>query len=251
MLIAIYQPGIRDVPGNFRGDWRYRAIIRWAKNHSVTCPPESALALAETSMTVTANLPELALRSHRADWDRARWEQLPDDGNRYEIIDGVLYMTTAPSAFHQWIVRQIARALFSQIDDPGIGTTLWSPIGVFMPGCDPVQPDLLVVRTAELGIIRDRRIYGVPALLIEILSPSNAEQDLEIKRDVYARAEVSEYWIVRPAERDVLVLSQPDPALGIYARVESVAPNGELISPTLPFRAAVASFFAGAPDTSL
>jgi Uma2 family endonuclease len=202
-------------------------------------------------MTVTADLPELALRSHRADWDRARWERLPDDGNRYEIIDGVLYMTTAPSAFHQWIVRQIARALFSQIDDLGIGTTLWAPIGVFMPGCDPVQPDLLVVRTEDLSIIRDRRIYGVPALLIEILSPSNPEQDLELKRDAYARAGVSEYWIVRPAERDALVLSYPDAGLGIYTRVDTVASNDELISPTLPFRAPVAGFFAGAPDTSL
>jgi Uma2 family endonuclease len=202
-------------------------------------------------MTITAELPELALRSHRADWDRVRWEQLPEDGNRYEIIAGVLYMTTAPSAFHQWIVRQIARALFSQIDDPGIGTTLWAPIGVFMPGCDPVQPDLLVVRTEELNIIHDRRIYGVPSLLIEILSPSNPEQDLELKRDAYARAGVPEYWIIRPAERDALVLSYPDAGLGIYTRVDTVVSNGDLVSPTLPFRVSVASFFAGAPDTSL
>ena len=54
-----------------------------------------------------------------------------------------------------------------------------------MPGCDPVQPDLLVVWTEDLSIIRDRRIYGVPALLIEILSPSNPEQDLVLKRDWY------------------------------------------------------------------
>jgi hypothetical protein len=90
-------------------------------------------------MTVTTTMPELVLRSPEADWDRARWETLPDDGNRYEVIDGVLYMTTAPSTFHQWIIRQIVRVLFRQIDDVGIGVTIWSPIGVFMPGCDPVQ----------------------------------------------------------------------------------------------------------------
>jgi Uma2 family endonuclease len=200
---------------------------------------------------VTDTIPELALRSLRADWNRARWEQLPADGNRYEVIDGVLYMTTAPSPFHQWIIRQIVRALFQQIDDTNIGTTLWSPIGVFMPGCDPVQPDILVIRNANLGIVNDRRVNGVPALLVEVLSPSNPEQDLEVKRDAYARAGVPEYWIVRPAERDALVYSQPDATQGSYALVEQATPDGELVSATLPFRAPVASFFAGAPDTTL
>lgn len=120
-----------------------------------------------------------------------------------------------------------------------------------MPGCDPVQPDLLVVRQEELGIFRDRRIYGVPALLIEVLSPSNPEQDMEVKRDAYARAGVPEYWVVRPAERDMLVCSQPDTRLGVYTRVDSIPPGGEVVSPTLPFRASIASFFANAPDTTL
>lgn len=102
-------------------------------------------------MTLMVNSPELILRSPRANWNRARWEQLPADGNCYEVIDGVLYLTTAPSAFHQWIIRQIFLTLHAQVDIPGIGTTLWSPIGVFMPGCDPVQPDLFVVRSEDRG----------------------------------------------------------------------------------------------------
>lgn len=202
-------------------------------------------------MTIIVNPPELTLRSPRANWDRARWEQLPADGNRYEVIDGVLYMTTAPSAFHQWIIRQIFLVLHEQLDTPGVGTTLWSPIGVLMPGCDPVQPDLFVVRSEDLGMFHDRRVFGVPALLIEVLSPSNPEQDLEVKRDAYARAGVPEYWVVRPAERDVLLFSQPDTQLGVYTRIDPVAPEGELASPTLPVRVAVARFFAGAPDTTL
>ncbi len=202
-------------------------------------------------MTIIVNPPELTLRSPRANWDRARWEQLPADGNRYEVIDGVLYMTTAPSAFHQWIIRQIFLVLHEQLDTPGVGTTLWSPIGVLMPGCDLVQPDLFVVRSEDLGMFHDRRVFGVPALLIEVLSPSNPEQDLEVKRDAYARAGVPEYWVVRPAERDVLLFSQPDTQLGVYTRIDPVAPEGELASPTLPVRVAVARFFAGAPDTTL
>jgi Uma2 family endonuclease len=202
-------------------------------------------------MTVTDNLPELALRSSVADWNRERWEQLPDDGNRYEVIDGVLYMTTAPSYFHQWIIRQIVRHLFRQIDEPDVGVTTWAPIGLFMPGCDPVQPDIVVIRADELDIIHDRRIFGIPALLIEVLSPTNPEADLRIKRGAYARAKVPEYWIVRPATRDALVCTQPDATMGDYAQVQHVAPDDQLISPTLPFRAPVADFFAGAPDTTL
>lgn len=191
------------------------------------------------------------MRSLDATWNRARWEELPDDGNRYEVIEGVLYVSTAPSFFHQWIVRQLARTLFTQIDDAGVGITVWSPIGVFMPGCDPVQPDLLVIRQADLGMIHDRRVFGVPALLVEVLSPGNASVDTETKRKAYARAGLAEYWIIRPAERDVLLYTEPDAALGDYARNEHVRQGAELASPTLPIQVAVASLFADAPDTTV
>ncbi len=202
-------------------------------------------------MTVITDLPELTLRSCDAIWDRAKWELLPDDGNRYEIIDGVLYMTTAPSAFHQWIIRQIFLALYQSIDSVGVGVTLWSPIGLFMPGCEPVQPDLIVIRSTDISIIHDRRIFGVPALIIEVLSPSNADKDTDTKRKAYARAGLPEYWIVRPSSRDVLVCTGPDAALGDYTQSQLVAPDAELVSPTLPLRVAVDTFFAGAPDTTV
>ena len=194
---------------------------------------------------------DVAFRSLGSGWDRARWAELPADGNRYEVINGVLYMSTAPSFFHQWIVRQIVRVLFQQIDDTGIGITTWAPIGVLMPGCDPVQPDIVVVRTDDIDIIHDRRIEGVPALLVEVLSPLNAQLDTRIKREAYARAGVPEYWIVRPAQRDVLVCSQPDSELGDFLQVDHIAADAELVSPTLPVRTKIDSFFAGAPDTTL
>ena len=74
-------------------------------------------------MTSSPTMPDVILRSPDATWNRARWEELAADGRRYEVIDGVLYMTTAPSSFHQWIIRQIVRTLFEQIDDRGIGVT--------------------------------------------------------------------------------------------------------------------------------
>ena len=193
------------------------------------------------------SLPELALRSYSGAWNRAHWEQLPADGNIYEVIDGELYMTTAPSPFHQQIIRQLARVLLAAIDDRGVGETLWSPIGVFMPGCDPVQPDLLVVQAADRAIIQDWGIEGVPSLMIEVLSPSNPTSDTQIKRGAYARAGVPEYWIVRPTTRDILVGSQPDTAMGDYTQSVLVDYDAILVSPTLPIQTPVAVCFPPDP----
>ena len=192
---------------------------------------------------------DLALRSYEGHWNRVRWEQLPDDGNRYEVIDGVLYMTTAPSSSHQRIILRVVRYLLQQIDDLDIGETLCSPIGVFMPGCDPVQPDILVVKKDDRDIIHERGVFGVPTLMVEVLSPSNASADTRIKRSAYARAGVPEYWIVRPTSRDVVVCSQPDTTLGDYLDSQLAASDATLVSPTLPVRALVSNFFVGVPES--
>jgi len=194
---------------------------------------------------------DAVLRSTDANWTRCDWEELPDDGKRYEIIDGVLYASTAPSLFHQWIGQEVNAALREQLVLPGIVFVFAAPVGLFMPGCDPVQPDIVVVLQADRDILRDRRIFGVPALIAEILSPSNPEQDLQVKLAAYARAGLPEYWVFRPAERDALVHSQPEPGSGRYLQVTHVPPDGTLASPTLSFQAAIAAFFAGAPDTTL
>lgn len=194
--------------------------------------------------------PDLALHSSDDTWTLERWETLPDGGNRYEVINGVLYLSTAPPFFHQWIVAEAVAALRAQLFLPGIAFVVIGPLGVIMPGCAPVQPDIVVILQVDRQIISGR-IYGVPALLVEVLSPSNADYDLTTKHDIYARAGVPEYWVFRPEQRDVIVHSEPDPATGHYLQVRRIAPDGELVAATLPFRAPVASFFAGAPDTTL
>lgn len=194
---------------------------------------------------------DLVLRSYDEAWTYERWLTLPDDGNRYEIIDGVLYMTTAPRFFHQWIIRQICLLLIEQIDHQGLGFTAWSPIGLLRPGCDPVQPDILVIHAKDRDMIYAGRIHGVPALIVEVLSSGNTATDLHIKRSAYARAGVPEYWIVRPVERDVIQLTQADLVQGSYLKETIVSGNTELVAITLPFRANVAEFFAGSPDETV
>src|SRR5206468_1285228 len=104
-------------------------------------------------------------------WTYADWEELPDNGNRYGIIDGVLYMTTAPSSFHQWIVNRLERHITIPVEDQGVAFAFTAPIGVIMPGCDPVQPDFVVVLASRASIFREGRIRGMPDPIVEILSP--------------------------------------------------------------------------------
>src|SRR3954452_2407407 len=94
----------------------------------------------ETPMALTLLPREVTLRSTDANWTRELWEQLPDDGNRYEIIDGVLYVSTAPSVFHQWVVQELFAELRQQLVVTGIGLAFVAPIGLFMLGAEPVQP---------------------------------------------------------------------------------------------------------------
>src|SRR4051794_22499872 len=139
-------------------------------------------------MTVTS--PELVLRSLDATWNYARWEQLLDDGNRYEVIDGVLYMTTAPSNYHQWITIQLVDLVGLPARQKGLAYVFTAPIGVLIPGCDPAQPDFLLVLRENAAIIRDGRIRGAPDLIAEILSRTNPELDTDTKRRSYARGGV-------------------------------------------------------------
>jgi Uma2 family endonuclease len=120
-----------------------------------------------------------------------------------------------------------------------------------MPGCDPVQPDVLVIRAGNTHVFQEGRIVGIPALLIEVQSPSNPNYDSRIKLEAYAKAGVPEYWIGRPAMRDVLVNARPDSARGAYVEASVAGPEGEFISPTLPIRFRVSTLLAGAPDTTL
>jgi Uma2 family endonuclease len=183
-------------------------------------------------------------------WTYADWEELPDDGNRYEIIDGVLYMTTAPSSFHQWIVNRLVRHIAIPAEDQGVAFAFTAPIGVIMPGCDPVQPDFVVVLASRTSIFREGRIRGVPDLIVEILSPSNKAYDQEVKLDAYARAGVPEHAIIDPSARTLshyrLKVSGRYASPCVYGEAEVASFDG---LPTISVP--VGDLFAGAPDTTL
>jgi len=183
-------------------------------------------------------------------WTYADWERLPDDNNQYEIIDGVLYMSTAPSYFHQYIILNLVQYVGIPAKTAGLALPAFAPIGVLMPGCDPVQPDFLIVLSSRASIIHDRRVWGAPDLIVEILSRGNAPYDREVKLAAYARAGVPEYAIVDPRAR-TLSHYQLD-AQGAYGPPRVYAAADAMSFACLPtITLTVGDLFAGAPDTTL
>lgn len=130
--------------------------------------------------------------------------RLPE-GTRAELIEGEIYMSPSPKEKHQRLVLNLASALKAFAEARGLGRIYVSPFDVHLPSGDIVQPDVIFVSRSRLDIIRDW-IRGVPDLLIEAVSPDNPERDRAVKRDLYARNGVPEYWIVDPEERSVEIL---------------------------------------------
>ena len=161
-------------------------------------------------------------------WTAARVRELPDDGKRYEVVDGELLVTPAPNFDHQQAVGALFIALHTYLSHAVIGTTVVSPADIEFDPRTLVQPDVFVVPLE--GGRRPRRWTDIRGLLlaIEVLSPSTARADRTVKRRRYQRARVPEYWIVdldarlverwRPNDERPEVLTerlswQPDPSL--------------------------------------
>ena len=123
---------------------------------------------------------------------------LPDDGKRFEIIEGDVSMTPAPSPRHQAVQLRLGSLLLAYLDKHPLGTVFISPIDVVLSMVDIVQPDLLFIGQSRSGIIAEKNIVGIPNLVVEILSPSSTTRDRKEKRDLYERYGLPEYWIVDP-----------------------------------------------------
>ena len=131
---------------------------------------------------------------------------MPEDGNRYEAIGGELYVTPPPRVSHQRIAMNLVAALLPLLKQAGRGELFFAPVGVEFPATrEGVQPDILFVSNERLDIVGEDWLRGPPDLVIEILSPSTAARDRNIKRKLYRRQGVAEYWIVDPVARTVEV----------------------------------------------
>ena len=162
-----------------------------------------------TGMISHALLPELQRRAYpvvmpalRSDWTVEMVRGLPDDGNRYEVIDGALLVSPAPTMLHQRAVRELVTLLLPYVNTIGL-ELFFAPTAVTWSATTEVQPDLLVLpRLAGRQAERFEDV-GVLDLAIEIISPSTVRTDRFTKRREYQRRNVPEYWIVDPASRSV------------------------------------------------
>jgi Uma2 family endonuclease len=140
-------------------------------------------------------------------WTVADYERLPNDGLRYELVDGVLRMAPAPNPDHQAVSLRVAYYLFTLVEGAGRGRVFTAPIDVVLGPETVVQPDLVVILHNSAAIITAQRIVGPPDVVIEIASPSTASYDRREKRDTYAAAGVREYWIADPASQTIELLT--------------------------------------------
>jgi Uma2 family endonuclease len=188
----------------------------------------------------------------QGEWTVNDWEGLPEssDGCRYELICGMLYMSTAPSFFHQWIIKRLVRFLGEPAEAQSLGIWAVAPIGVIFSETEAAQPDFVLILTRNQGIIRERRIRGAPDLVVEVLSPGNTVYEMRDKHAMYARAGVPEYGVIDPRARRLSHYRLIE--RGHYAPPREFAEHESVTFdclPDLPLH--VAQLFAGAPDTEV
>ena len=168
----------------------------------------------------------------------------PDDGRRHELIDGEHFVTPSPDRRHQEISLRLTVAIANCLRDRPAGRLYEAPLDVILSDFDVVEPDILYVSNERSGIL-GKWVHGAPDLVVEILSPSTRKVDEAIKRRLYDRVDVREYWIVDP-ELEIVKVYRRDEGRR-FPRVAELAreTTDALTTPLLPgFSLSLAELFA-------
>ena len=128
----------------------------------------------------------------------------PDDGKRHELIDGEHYVTPSPNIRHQRISGNLFYLIRAWLEEHPVGRVFYAPLDVVFTQFDVVEPDLLYISHARSGeIVTEKHVTGAPEIVVEIGSKSTRKRDETIKRRLYERRGVLEYWVIDP-ELDVI-----------------------------------------------
>lgn len=181
-------------------------------------------------------------------WTSADLKSLPDDGNRYEIIDGELYMSKQPNYYHQSVCSKLVGRLENWNEKEKLGDVSIAP-GLIFADDDDVAPDLAWISNERLSqaLEADGKLHDAPELVVEVLSPGSANErrDREAKLQLYSRRGVTEYWIVDWMLRCIDVYRRDQAQLHYLA---TLGEYDSLESPLLPgFSCSVASLFERIP----
>lgn len=183
--------------------------------------------------------------SERVRWTTADLELFPDNGNRYEIINGELFVTRAPHWKHQKACARIISRLDNWLQITNLGQVVPAP-GIVFGDNDNVIPDVVWVSNERLVELLDEagHLTAAPELIIEVLSSGvdNEKRDKELKLKLYSSRGVREYWIIDWVKQQVEVYRREQ---GILRLVSTLFDDDELTSPILPgFNCQIASLFA-------
>jgi len=156
---------------------------------------------------------------------------VPNAHLRYEILNGRILPVPIPAIRHQSISLRIASALLQYAEASGLGCVLPAPCNVILSEKIVMQPDALFIRKGRRGLIGKKSLRGAPDLVVEILSPAASRMDLKVKKRIYERYGVQEYWLVDPdhAKVETMIWSE----LGYISAVVSDGSAG-LSTPLLP-----------------
>ena len=124
--------------------------------------------------------------------------ELPEGPPYYQLIEGKLIMSPGPSYSHQRTVGRVFLELSRLLEEKGLGEALISPIDVYLDEKNVFQPDIVVLLKEGKAKVEEKGIFGPPDVVVEILSPSTAYYDLIVKKEVYERVGVKEYWLLDP-----------------------------------------------------
>jgi len=158
----------------------------------------------------------------------------PDDGMRHELIDGEHYVTPSPNRKHQKVSGNLFLLIGSWLEQRPIGQLFYAPFDVVFSRFDVVEPDLLYMSNERATeVLTQANVQGAPEIVIEIGSPGTRKRDETIKRRLYERTGVSEYWIVDPDIDVVRVYRRQDDEFD--RPIELRAESGDVLTtPRLP-----------------
>ena len=156
---------------------------------------------------------------------------LPNNGKRYEIIDGELFVTPSPLWRHQNVLANLLYYLTDFVKKHDLGKVYPAPFDVVFSQYDVVEPDILYVSKARASVTTEKNIQGAPDLVVEILSESTAKIDRTTKLKLYARYGVAEYWVVDPATCSAEIYR---PVPGGYELAAQLDSSQSLTSPLFP-----------------
>jgi Uma2 family endonuclease len=170
------------------------------------------------------------------------FEKLPEGPPYYQLINGELIMSPSPALEHQRTSKRLFHMLYTLIEIPKKGEVFYSPVDVYLDEENVFQPDIVVILEGSKAKMTKRGVEGPPDVVVEILSPSTAYYDLIVKKEVYERAGVKEYWLLDPNRKTFEIYKNTEEGFKLTSRARD---GGNVLSEILKLEIDLKEIFEG------